>query len=56
MDYVHRLKTLSQINITKWILTTKATTKKCSLEKQLLLNLQKLKERYFTNIGKIREI
>ena len=34
--------------------TTKAATKRFSPEKQLLLDFEKLKEWYFTNIGKIR--
>ena len=55
MGYLHRLKTLSQINITEWLLKRKQPLKRCSQEKQLVLDLQKLKERYFTNIGKIRE-
>ena len=42
-----------QINITESVLTTKAATERCSPEKQLLLDLQKLKEWYFRNIGKI---
>ena len=33
----------------------KAAIKRCSPEKQLLLDLQILKEWYFTNISKIRE-
>ena len=37
------------------MLTPKAATKRCSPEKQLLLDLQKLKKWYFTNIDKIRE-
>ena len=37
------------------MLTTKAANKRYSPQKQLLLDLQKLKELYFTNIGKIRE-
>ena len=35
-----------------WINTN---NERCSPERQLLLDLQKLKEQYFTNIGKIRE-
>ena len=55
MDYLHWLKTHFQINITEQIPTTKAATKRCSPEKQLLLDLQKLKELYFTNISKLCE-
>ena len=55
MDYLHRSKILFQININEWILTTKAATKRCSPIKAAALDFQKLKEWYFTNIGKICE-
>ena len=55
MDYLVRLKTLSQINITELILTTKAVTKKVLPRKAAAPRSPKVKSEYFTNIGKIRE-